>query len=343
VEDPEDDEPNAGAAYTFERTASGWPENEDQILRASNTEGGTDFTANEFGASVAISGDRVIVGVPEEDGGPSNSKDAAGAAYVFELSIAASASAIVDSDGVISFGGVGTELDFSGVSGSSEVTVKQYEEGPSTTDGISGSNVSNTHVTITSDLSFSSAEVRLSVNAFDGVSDPSNLTIYKRSEGASSFTALTPTNVGQNANGEEVVFASTDSFSEFVVVSDTEPLPVELASFEGTNTENGVRLTWQTASETNNTGFRVQRRVADENASESLRTSEGKWEQVGRVAGAGTTTEAQSYRFEDSELPHEADRLTYRLKQVDTDGTTSFSDEVTIERGVVKELQLQST
>lgn len=330
-----------GEAYLFERSTTGWEKREDTVFRASNA-----GAEDDFGLSVAISGKNVMAGALHEDG-LMDGKDDAGAVYTFQLALAASASSTVDADGPVRFSGTGTEINFSGVSGSSEVTVKTYDEGPSTTDGISESNVSTDRVTITSDLSFNSAEVRLSVSAFDGINDPSNVTIYKRSEGASSFTDLTPTEVDENGTpndaSDDEVYASTGSFSEFVLASDSEALPVELTSFEGTTMDGGVRLTWQTAAETNNAGFRVQRRVADATAPNGNRTGEGKWTQVGRRAGSGTTTEAQSYRFEDADLPPEADRLTYRLKQVDIDGTTSFSKEVTVERGAVTELQLQDT
>ena len=75
---PSNSNDDAGAAYVFERTSSGWNQNEDKILRASNAE-----TNDDFGSSVAIDGDRAVVGAREEDG-PSNNKDDAGAAYVFE-------------------------------------------------------------------------------------------------------------------------------------------------------------------------------------------------------------------------------------------------------------------
>lgn len=58
------------------------------------------------------------------------------------------------------------------------------------------------------------------------------------------------------------------------------------------------------------------------------------------VAGAvlqflpASAQESQRYRVIDANLPYEADRLAYRLKQVDTDGTAHFSETITIERGV---------
>ena len=114
-------------------------------------------------------------------------------------------------------------------------------------------------------------------------------------------------------------------------------LPVELAGFEATaDGASAVRLSWQTASETNNAGFRIQRKRARERGSESA------WTTVGSVEGSGTTSQAQSYRFTDPDLPYEADALTYRLKQVDTDGTAHLSKTVTVERGV-QELELLGT
>jgi len=94
---------------------------------------------------------------------------------------------------------------------------------------------------------------------------------------------------------------------------DTSPLPVELATFTGTASGEAVTLQWQTASETNNAGFDVERS-----------TDGTMFTKVGHEAGRGTTTEAQSYRFVDADMPS-ADTLFYRLRQVDLDGTYEYS------------------
>lgn len=80
-------------------------------------------------------------------------------------------------------------------------------------------------------------------------------------------------------------------------------------------------LTWATASETSNADFDIERSTDNE-----------MFEQVGFKPGVGTTTEAQTYRFTDSNLPFEVQRLTYRLKQIDTDGTEHLSPEITVQR-----------
>lgn len=240
----------------------------------------------------------------------------------------------VSGDGTQDFGDTGTDLSFSGVSGSGDVTVERFD-GPQNPDGIDESNVSESLVSIdtTSGLTFSSARVELAVSEFLGINDPTEVTIYKRPEGGGEFTALT-TDVGTNGTSEvsdDTLYATVSSFSDFVLASNTQGLPVEFAGFEAEFDDEAVQLSWATASEQNNAGFRVQRRYG-----------ETEWTTLGQVEGSGTTTQEQRYRFTDGDLPYEADSLTYRLKQIDTDGSTAFSDPITVERGV-DEVKLMGT
>ena len=95
-------------------------------------------------------------------------------------------------------------------------------------------------------------------------------------------------------------------------------IPVELVSFTANTTLNEVELNWITSTETNNQGFTIERMGID-----------GVFEEVGYVAGFGTTTEPKSYSFTDSKL--ENGSYTYRLKQIDFDGSYEYSSEVTVE------------
>jgi hypothetical protein len=80
----DDGAPDSGAAYVFVRNGSTW--SQQAYLKASNTGAG-----DRFGTSVAISGDTVVVGAPEEDSnatgvngdGASDGAPESGAAYVF--------------------------------------------------------------------------------------------------------------------------------------------------------------------------------------------------------------------------------------------------------------------
>ncbi|MFO8232138.1 MAG: T9SS type A sorting domain-containing protein, partial [Longimonas sp.] len=128
------------------------------------------------------------------------------------------------------------------------------------------------------------------------------------------------------------------------IAPNTGALPVELAGFEAQRSgDEAITVQWETLSETNNAGFEVQRSVPSDVETSRRDVSTGEsWETVARLDGAGTTDEPQSYRFEDADLPYAADSLSYRLRQVDTDGTESFSEAVTIAR-LVTEAELLPT
>jgi hypothetical protein len=94
-------------------------------------------------------------------------------------------------------------------------------------------------------------------------------------------------------------------------------IPVELTSFNAISDGEAVTLNWQTATEINNQGFEVQR------------SNNGDFRSIGFVDGHGTTTEIQSYIFIDENVS--PGQYSYRLKQVDYDGTTEYSNVVEVE------------
>ncbi|GJQ62151.1 MAG: hypothetical protein SCALA702_12040 [Melioribacteraceae bacterium] len=95
-------------------------------------------------------------------------------------------------------------------------------------------------------------------------------------------------------------------------------IPVELSSFAANVVGETIQLVWETATETNNKEFEVER------------SEDGElFTKVGYMDGNGTTSEKQSYTFTD----HHAVSGTYyyRLRQVDFDGTSSYSDAVEVD------------
>lgn len=102
-------------------------------------------------------------------------------------------------------------------------------------------------------------------------------------------------------------------FKEFIYF-----INVEFISLNSKTNGKDVLLNWQTATETNNYGFEIQRN-----------TENTKWTTIGFKAGKGTTTEPQSYSFTDKNL--QPGKYSYRLKQTDFDGTYNYSNIVEAE------------
>jgi hypothetical protein len=113
-----------------------------------------------------------------------------------------------------------------------------------------------------------------------------------------------------------------------ICIIGTDPVPVELTSFTAKASGVDVELNWSTATETNNQGFEVERKIAG-----------GGYEQAGYVAGFGTTTEPKSYSFIDTDL--QEGNYTYRIKQIDYDGAYEYSAEVSVEVEIPLEYSLE--
>lgn len=91
------------------------------------------------------------------------------------------------------------------------------------------------------------------------------------------------------------------------------PLPIELALFNAEPCSRHVCLDWITLSEQNNKEFTIER------------SKDGSvFEEVSRIAGAGTTSIQQSY-FTADEDPYEGISY-YRLKQTDFDNSFTYSE-----------------
>ncbi len=96
-------------------------------------------------------------------------------------------------------------------------------------------------------------------------------------------------------------------------------VPVELTSLQAQYVDNSVKISWQTATETNNKGFEIQRK------------SNNSWVNVGFQTGAGSSTELNNYSFVDnfSNRPN-SNELTYRINQIDLNGTSHLSKEIEV-------------
>lgn len=115
-----------------------------------------------------------------------------------------------------------------------------------------------------------------------------------------------------------------------VGISSSGALPVELNSFTASYTAKGIILNWQTATEVNNFGFEVQRSESDEN--------QRNWIPLSFVQGHGTTSSPKDYFYTDSELPS-ANKIYYRLKQIDNDGTYAYSKELEVDISSITDIK----
>jgi hypothetical protein len=104
-------------------------------------------------------------------------------------------------------------------------------------------------------------------------------------------------------------------------------VPVELVSFTGSVAGNGIELIWRTATETNNMGFDIEKK------------HNGNWQQLGFVPGFGTTTETHTYSFTD--LGVNSGTNIYRLKQIDFDGSTEYSNEIEVDMNLPAQYSLE--
>lgn len=122
--------------------------------------------------------------------------------------------------------------------------------------------------------------------------------------------------VGRLGNGNN----STSNVPVAVVLDQMGPLPVELTFFNTAVNGNEIRLSWETATESNNLGFEVGRRLKTGVPQE--------WQVIGFVPGNGTSIDPIQYTYQDKVVI--AGTYQYRLKQIDNDGSSSYSGVVEV-------------
>jgi len=92
-------------------------------------------------------------------------------------------------------------------------------------------------------------------------------------------------------------------------------LPVELNSFSAVIDGNNVNLTWSTATETNNSGFIIERQTSNSGQN-------NEWMSLDFITGKGTSTEQNNYTYSDKNLAEGT--YYYRIKQIDFNGDFKY-------------------
>ena len=107
----------------------------------------------------------------------------------------------------------------------------------------------------------------------------------------------------------------------------TTAVPVELTSFAANISDRKVILNWQTATEINNSGFSIQR--SNDNVS---------FKEIAFVQGHGTTTDKSVYSYTDNSAL--SGKYYYRLKQLDFNGSFSYTSSIEVNIGIPKNFSL---
>ena len=148
-----------------------------------------------------------------------------------------------------------------------------------------------------------------------GITAVADLRVAHRSGGAwlnEGAAASSGTAAAGSVTGNAV-----STWSPFALgsIAATSPLPVELTAFAAERQGEAARLSWATASEKNSAYFEAE-------ASPDGAT----FRAVGRVAAQGSSSQAHAYELRDPNLlAYGAPRVYYRLRQVDVDGTATYS------------------
>jgi acetyl esterase len=102
------------------------------------------------------------------------------------------------------------------------------------------------------------------------------------------------------------------------------PLPVELTTFTASANGEKVDLKWTTATEVNNLGFNIER-VQIVNQKQV-----GSWNKIGFVQGHVLSNSPKQYSFIDNSVLS-GKKYSYRLKQIDADGSFKYSSVITVD------------
>lgn len=127
-----------------------------------------------------------------------------------------------------------------------------------------------------------------------------------------------PAGIQSNPTGTSTLATGINGFNSWWTLSSAaNPLPVTLVEFQGKRMNDYNLLEWTTLSELNNDRFEIEK---------SADGTSFQW--IGTVNGNGTTTTPNMYKFRD--VNPASGNNYYRLRQVDFDGTASYSNVINI-------------
>lgn len=154
-----------------------------------------------------------------------------------------------------------------------------------------------------------------------GSTAETRMAYYRTANANWSFVNSSSANVTSGMLSSGSSLPATSLPANFTGTNISNPLPVSLVKFMAKAIDGDVQIAWTTATEINNKGFEVQRSVDGE-----------LFEYVGFVRGAGNSSKMLSYSLIDRAAfaTVASNTVYYRLKQVDMDGNSGYSDIVSV-------------
>lgn len=142
-----------------------------------------------------------------------------------------------------------------------------------------------------------------------------------------AFLALIASPMAKGQGGEHTWSVSTSNdlgrsgFSDAMAVTGAfNPRTVELDFFTADRLGGIILLNWKTVTGNNTVGFSVQKAIG---------ATPDEWFDIGLIQDNRTVNSPRKYRFVDDVVTNEIS--WYRLKRVDRDGSTTFSDAVSVD------------
>ena len=150
---------------------------------------------------------------------------------------------------------------------------------------------------------------------------------------AGTFIAYGAINFGDGASLHGRALSTEGAISTYnnqIISPGAAPLPVELAAFTArAQGSTAVTVAWSTASEKNSAHFELERSA-----------NGTAFRRIGTVTAAGNSSSPRKYLWTDETLPTQTARLYYRLRQIDVDGTCTYSPVRAVSQLLAAENQL---
>jgi hypothetical protein len=165
--------------------------------------------------------------------------------------------------------------------------------------------------------SISGGSVTLSYGADDGVDEFNEsgdvVVAYSSDNATDAYSSFGGQSSGSAPGGTvtSTTAVTTMGFFTLGTVTGDNPLPVELTNFTAEPSFNKVVFNWVTASETENLGFNIYKKLVNES----------EWKIVNKsiIAGRGNASEESAYQFVDADIRSGA-TYNYKLESVSYNG-----------------------